>query len=245
MAFREDPDLMFLCKLPSEELDGIVKILMYDKDNKKRYTEGFSSDIRFQNLYPEHSKYWDLIVEEIQKFGANSLVSLFRKGKGVPYKEILCDACDKLKVNYNKKSNTEIIEENLLQKVLTNSIEKMSDEERKSLAESLNLDTSRYTAEAVIISLQLALRNSVFLWGDIAIIVFESVITQVLTRTGVIFTTNILGARALSILAGPIGLALTGAWTALDIAGPAYRVTIPVTIMIACLRKKHSMHKNN
>ena len=245
MAFREDPDLLFFSELQSEELDSIVKILMYDKDNKKRHTESLSNDFKFKQFYPEHSKYWDLIAEEIQKFGANTFASLFRRGKGVPYKEILCDVCDKLKVNYNKKASTEIIEENLLQKILTNSIEKMSEEERKSLAESLNLNTSRYTAESVVIALQLARRNSVFLWGDIAVIVFESVIAQVLTRTGIIFTTNIVGARALSILAGPIGLVLTGAWTAIDIAGPAYRVTTPVTIMIACLRKKHSMQKND
>ncbi len=44
--------------------------------------------------------------------------------------------------------------------------------------------------------------------------------------------------RGLSILAGPIGWIITGVWTAIDIAGPAYRVTIPACILVATLRLK-------
>ena len=33
-------------------------------------------------------------------------------------------------------------------------------------------------------------------------------------------------------------MVLTGLWTAIDIAGPAYRVTIPCVIQIAFLRAK-------
>jgi Zn finger protein HypA/HybF involved in hydrogenase expression len=43
--------------------------------------------------------------------------------------------------------------------------------------------------------------------------------------------------RLLGILAGPIGWAVTAIWTAIDIAGPAFRVTIPATIYIAALRQ--------
>ena len=44
------------------------------------------------------------------------------------------------------------------------------------------------------------------------------------------------GSRAFAVLTGPIGWILTGIWTAFDIAGPAYRVTVPCTIIIAYLR---------
>jgi len=45
--------------------------------------------------------------------------------------------------------------------------------------------------------------------------------------------------RSMAILTGPIGWAITGVWTAVDIAGPAYRVTIPAVIQIAALRQKY------
>ncbi len=44
--------------------------------------------------------------------------------------------------------------------------------------------------------------------------------------------------RGLSILTGPVGWIITGVWTAIDIAGPAYRVTIPACILVATLRLK-------
>ena len=42
--------------------------------------------------------------------------------------------------------------------------------------------------------------------------------------------------RWLSILAGPIGIAMTALWTTVSIAGPAYRVTMHATIQVAKMR---------
>ena len=240
MSYRNDEDLNFLGELSNEELEPLLDLLMFDKDNKKIFTEQITSDVRYIKNTPNHSAYWDLIAEEYQKFGANSIVSLFRKGKGVTYKEILCDVCDKMKVNYNKKSKTEDIERFLLQKILVESINKMSTEQIKEISNELDLNVSQYTHEAVIIALQFALSNSLILYRGLAIVIFDSIIGQVISRGGIIVTTNILGSRLLSFFAGPIGLCVTGAWTILDIAGPAYRVTIPATIMIACLRQIHN-----
>ena len=72
---------------------------------------------------------------------------MLRGGKGVVYKEVLCDVCDKLKVNYNKNSSCEMIESCLLQKVLIDTLDKMSPEERESLARELGMNnTSAITA---------------------------------------------------------------------------------------------------
>ncbi len=38
----------------------------------------------------------------------------------------------------------------------------------------------------------------------------------------------------------PVGIILTALWTIYDIAGPAYRVIIPCTILIAAYRKMDS-----
>jgi uncharacterized protein YaaW (UPF0174 family) len=37
-----------------------------------------------------------------------------------------------------------------------------------------------------------------------------------------------------------VGWTLTGLWTAVDIAGPAYRVTMPAVIQVALVRRKHA-----
>jgi uncharacterized protein YaaW (UPF0174 family) len=65
-----------------------------------------------------------LIAAEIQCFGANTFVTMFRGGKGVFYREVLMDVCDKLKVNYSKDAKTAFIEDNLLLKILRDSLEK-------------------------------------------------------------------------------------------------------------------------
>lgn len=54
--------------------------------------------------------YWDEIAEELQLFGGNTFMNLIKGNKVVLYREILCDVCVRLKVNYNKKSDFALIE---------------------------------------------------------------------------------------------------------------------------------------
>ncbi|GAA7490644.1 hypothetical protein MMM109_07750 [Helicobacter pylori] len=42
----------------------------------------------------------------------------------------------------------------------------------------------------------------------------------------------------MGILAGPIGWVITGALVSINLAGPAYRVTIPACVLVATLRLK-------
>ncbi|MCQ2861528.1 ubiquinol-cytochrome C chaperone [Helicobacter pylori] len=51
----------------------------------------------------------------------------------------MCDACDHLKVSYNEKSNTSLIEKNMLAKLLKDSLEKMSGREIKELRHELGM----------------------------------------------------------------------------------------------------------
>lgn len=44
--------------------------------------------------------------------------------------------------------------------------------------------------------------------------------------------------KTLGILAGPIGWVITGTLVSINLAGPAYRVTVPACVLIATLRKK-------
>jgi len=129
-----------------------VYCLIYDKDGEIRFTEELTSAQEYKQYNPDHQKYWRLIAAEIQCFGANTFATLFRAGKGVEYKEVLIDVCDKLKVNYNKDSSTSKIEENLLMKILADALEKMSPAELKELADTVGIKNTRYAVTTMLLA---------------------------------------------------------------------------------------------
>ena len=129
MEYRHDNDLEFLRNIKSEDLEDLVYCITHDKDGEVRFTEELTNSKVYKLHHPNHTKYWDLIAAEIQHFGGNSFANMFRGGRGVEYKEVLIDVCDKMKVNYNKYSSVDKIESNLLMKILTDALEKMSAED--------------------------------------------------------------------------------------------------------------------
>ncbi|WP_268989164.1 DUF3944 domain-containing protein [Cupriavidus necator] len=129
MAYRHDPDLEFLGKLKSSDLNDLVRCLTHDKDGSARLTDELTMSDLYKKYAPDHNRYWQIIAAEVQCFGGNTFATMFRGGKGVTYKEVLCDVCDKLDVNYSKKSSVETIEGNLLMKILQDALAKMTPEQ--------------------------------------------------------------------------------------------------------------------
>ena len=180
-----------------------------------------------------------MIAAEIQCFGANTFATLLRGGEGVLYKEVLTDVCDKLKVNYNNNSSVEKIETHLLMKILEDSIEKLSPSEVQDLARNLGLENfSGITPEALVGIFQAVFRAGGFKSYQLTLIIVNYIMKAILGR-GLSLAGNAALTRTMSVLAGPIGWTITGLWTAIDIAGPAYRVTIPAVIHVAVLRQKY------
>lgn len=238
MAYRTDSDLEFLSQCSDEDFNDLVYCLTHDKDGSTRLTEELTMTEAYKKYNPSHSMYWKEIAAEIQCFGANSLVTLIRGGKGVLYKEVLCDVCDKMKVNYNKDSNVERIENALLSKVLEDALEKMSSDEIKQLATEIGIkNTQNITKQALLGSFQIIFKMGRFKSYQLTVIIVNAIL-KVLIGRGLSVAGNAVLTRTLSILTGPIGLAITGLWTAIDIAGPAYRITIPAVIQVAALRQK-------
>ncbi|EMG82299.1 hypothetical protein HMPREF1394_00946 [Helicobacter pylori GAM105Ai] len=64
---------------------------------------------------------------------------IFFRDERVLYKEILCDACDHLDINYNEESATSLIEQNMLSKLLKDSLERMDGREIKELCDGLGM----------------------------------------------------------------------------------------------------------
>lgn len=75
----------------------------------------------------------------------------------------------------------------------------------------------------------------------ISVIVANAVARTLLGR-GICVAGNAALTRAIAVFAGPVGLALNALWLAIDIAGPAYRVTVPAVIQIAYIRAKYNLY---
>lgn len=238
MAYRYDEDLEFLKELDSLELEQLVEILIYDKDGEQRNGNLATSD-KFEQFYPNHKEYWEEIAGELQRYGANDFSTALRKGKGVLYKEILIDVCKRLKVNFNKDSDTVQIENNLLMKILEDSLKNMSDEQRKEFAEAMGMKNLKsFSPSSMARMFQTIFRAGGFKSYQLTVVIVNGVLKALVGR-GLSFGANAALTKAMSIMTGPVGIAITAIWTAVDIAGPAYRVTIPAVIEVAALRQKY------
>lgn len=235
-----DEDLEFLAKCGNEDLRVLVDYLTKDKDGDTRWTEELTGSETYQLYYPNQLQtMWLDIAHELQKFGGNTILNMLR-GHGVPYRKILLDVCKKMKVNCNNKAKIEFIEDSLLRKVAEDAIEKMSPEDLKILVDSANIKVANYSKETMVAALQMAVRMGGFVPYQIAVIVANAV-CRILLGRGLSLAVNAGITRYLAIFAGPIGWLLTVLWTAVDVAGPAYRVTIPCCIQIAYMRKMSSL----
>ncbi len=238
MAYRPDPDLEFLAQVSSPDLEGLVSTLTHDKDGEVRFTEELTQSELYKQYHPDHNKYWQLVAAELQSFGANTFATMLRGGKGVLYKEILTDVCDKLKVNYKKDAAVGVIEQNLMMKILTDAIERMSVEEIRQMAEEAGVaNFGSLSKDAAIAAFIAVFRAGGFKSYQILVIVVNAVLKALIGR-GLAFGGSAVLTRTASVLVGPVGWVVTGLWTAFDVASPAYRITIPAVIQVVALRQK-------
>ncbi|MBP5695221.1 MAG: DUF3944 domain-containing protein [Treponema sp.] len=202
----------------------------------KKLSNEIDTDERYKANPKKPSAYADLLASEIRKFGGNSFANMFRGGKGVPYKEVVCDVADKMKVSYNKAYSVEEIEILIIQKTFEDSLEKMTDEEKVNVIKELGIKNVPAGASAAMI-MQALVRMGKFKSYQIAVIVANSIAKFILGR-GLSLAANAGLAKALSIFAGPIGWVISSLWMAIDIAGPSYKTTIPCVVHVAMLRQK-------
>ena len=92
MSYRKDIDLEFLQYCNNEELKNLFEVLTIDpKDNIERITSTLKVSNEYEKYGEDYQKYWERIAEELQLFGGNTIFNIFRKGKGVLYREIALD----------------------------------------------------------------------------------------------------------------------------------------------------------
>lgn len=236
-VYRPDADLEFLQNCDNEDLDILVTYLTKGRDGETRLAEELTGKEVYKQHQPNHKMYWQDIAAEIQTFGGNTFANLARGDQGIPYKDVLIDVCKRMKVNFNAESRVDLIEMNLLMKILTDSLDKMTPEQLKEVVEATGLKTTNFTPQAVTAALQVAARMSGFEVYKLVLIVANAVARAIIGR-GLSLAANAALARFIGVFAGPIGWIITGLWTLVDLAGPAYRVTIPSVIQVAYMRAK-------
>lgn len=245
MAYREDKDLEFLAEMQSQDLNDLVRCLIYDTDGEKRISEELSNSEIYKKYQPDHQKYWREIAAEIQTFGANSFATIARGGKGVLYREVLTDVAGKMKVKFDKSIKTIELENMLLEKMLSDNVSKLKTEDLQKLANQVGISSAAsLTKEALLAAFITAFRAGGFQSYQLTLIITNAVLKSVI-GSGLSFAGNAALTRTVSFLTGPIGWAITGAWTAVDLAGPAYRVTIPAVLNVALLRRQDELEKKH
>lgn len=221
----------------NEQLEPLVEYIL------KARTESLSKYSDFKRWHPNHQRYVSAIFDELRRFGGNSFINLGRK-EGPAYIEVVRDVAKKFKIKNTKAAGVVELEEMLLQAVLRQAYEKSSPEERVELEgvlQEAGLDASKISAlqqGAALSALVAPAVAKVVLYRS-SVVIAHTVARQMLghgVRYSAAVGAGAAGLKALSVLAGPVGWAVAGVWGAADIAGPAYRITIPCALHIAMLR---------
>lgn len=255
MAYRHDRDLEFMDKAEHEDLKNLVFVLTHDpNDGETRWTEELSSKLKGCD---DHHLRWQEIAGELQCFGGDTIANMLRGGKGVEYRELLCDVCDVCKVRYDKKAlNIEDIENQLVSSALGKMWENWDSKSRSYIMAISTLFASPGQLNGNIIPS--AIRSSalpaVFSAGLLSGGLLPFMIAQLTAGFATASTVGLGAAAAFSgmsifalvapRLAGLVIPATTlfSLLTAvLSLSGPAYRVTLPASLAVAELRKKVAM----
>lgn len=164
-----------------------------------------------------------LLVRELQHFGGNTFVNLFRRN-GVSYSEIVADVASHLKMKVPADASVEEIEALIIDCVFTSSWKKMLDDERRQILRGMGISAS--------VSLDIPV------WQKAALV--ANGLAQTTAGKVLPLIAGLSIGRVLGVLTGPVGLAITGLYTAYDISNPAFRVTLPCVVQIAWIRLKNS-----
>lgn len=234
LPLREsDADLVpLLRKCKNEDLDPLVQYIL----QKGWLSSELDVTEIFKKNQPNHTAYADEISSEIQRFGGHTFANWFRGGEGASYKSIVCAVAKRFKVNYNENRQVEVIEEQILLKILEKAWEKMTDEEKSELLKASGAKGAKVGKEFPVAALQAIFKAGGFKSYQVMLIVANAVWKFIFGK-GLPLIANAALARWAAVLTGPIGWAITAIWTLFDLGSPAYRVTIPCVIHIAMLRQ--------
>ncbi|RQS90442.1 ubiquinol-cytochrome C chaperone family protein [Burkholderia contaminans] len=233
-ALLEDKDLAdVLVPAQSEDLAVLVDILtdngkgrlFLSKESQEKLLEAKKLE-----AYPE--EVLALIAHLIRWYGGNTLANLYRKGKGVPYREELEDVVDHLKLRFPKGTPVVELERAVITAIFQKAWDTMSPDERAQAFAFVREGAVPSAASQTNMSVEMLFREGELSAYRLSMGVASAMTLQVIGR-GLPFALPGLGA-----LLGPVGFAVTAIWTLADLSAPAYRVTVPCVVQLAYMRQK-------
>ena len=208
----------------------------------KRNPRDLEPLLKYLDFRPEGPMGGEVTAREIalylRKAGSNDIVTLLRMGEPVEYAAVLRDVAKKMKLEPQGDETEPDLEARLLKKTFEDAWDIMSEAERRALLESMNLKVGDipFGATGTIVT-GLLLKNL----GGFAVyrtaLIVGNLVAKALLGTGLSFATNVAMTRTIGALLGPLGLIASGAWLAFDLAGPAFRKTVPAVLYVALLRQ--------
>ncbi len=224
-----DTDLTPVLENASNEELQILHDIIVDRD-----TEELTGHRLYKEFYPDHQKYADVIADEIREFGGNTFHNLLR-GEGPEYIEVVRDVARKLDAPFADHHGVVEIEHSILTTVITKSLEKMPDEERRAFLKEFGMTNLSAAGGLSAMAVQGLLRAGGFASYKLMLIVVNTVVKAAIGR-GLAFAANTALTRVLGVAIGPVGWVATGLWTVVSLGDPAYKITIPSVIYVAWLR---------
>ena len=223
-----------------EELDPLFKYL-----DQAGLGNALSVQDKVKQFKPDHTRYPELIDEELRCMGGNSFANVFLRGfNGPPYAEIVADVCAFHKVKVAVGDSVPAMEMALITKLGDEAFAQMSDEQKREFLRSLGDRAAGFDEGSLksgvplsVILAQLGVRMAGFAAYRMSLIV-ANLIARAILGQGLAFGVNTVLTRSIGIIAGPVGWAVSLAWLALSLAGPAYRVTVPCVVTIAAIRQQ-------
>ena len=198
-----------------------------------------------QNIFKRHDQYSvEAVVREICEDGSNTIARFARFNTAVNYDEVVRDVAEKIGVTTSLLSwNVTECEQLLLAELMKKYWDKLSDEERAKQYASLKNELGSEYAEYA---------QSLLTGGASAILtaiqmMSAQVMRKVIMQTVAIFVgrQTALSAARLALWFIPVLNVLMVAWTIIDIAGPAYRKTVPTVVEVALLRMEMELGMEN
>lgn len=194
----------------------------------------------YKKYYPDHSKYYQLIADEIRLFGGNTFANIARGSNGPSYYEIVCDVATKIGVDFNKKQGVITIERAIFDKLVTNMLNKMSEKQKQDLLREIGVSDKSTIIGMSTMTIQTMFRAGGFASYQLMLTFVNGMLKTIIGR-GLPLVANAALVRLASVVTGPIGITLSALWTLVDIAGPSYKITVPCVAYIGWLRYKQSL----
>lgn len=227
-----------------EKLLGLASILkLHDSGDPgsvtrthARAAEGKSAEEPFRDLQmPEMRRE---IKKEISTAGGHTIANLFRGGKGVPYREIVWDVASHVKVKLSPVDTIATAEGKIAAKQLKIILEKLTEEQRRELAENLEREAKKHGKSFTKEGGALAALTAAQLSGFGVYLAASTIVGAITSFLGftlpfAFYTTM---SSVISVVIGPIGWAGLGIAAVYKVGSPNVKKLLPAVLFIAAER---------